>query len=170
MIAKIDLSLLEDMTSKNASYWYTLLFFLLPLLPSPLPLSPHIHLPWNSVDFAHRPRSGDKITDLVLFDDPWEHHVVNRPRHRFPRRGEIIEAATMANIHKFISSLPNGFNTRVGQGELTVWWAQSNNGHRMYFFFFFFFYSLFVIFDFRFMNFNFRFLIFYLLFSNFLIF
>jgi len=27
---------------------------------------------------------------------------------------EIIEAATMANIHKFISSLPNGYNTRVG--------------------------------------------------------
>jgi ABC-type multidrug transport system fused ATPase/permease subunit len=27
---------------------------------------------------------------------------------------EIIESATMANIHKFISSLPNGYNTRVG--------------------------------------------------------
>lgn len=27
---------------------------------------------------------------------------------------EIIEAATMANIHKFISNLPNGYNTRVG--------------------------------------------------------
>lgn len=27
---------------------------------------------------------------------------------------EIIEAANMANIHKFISSLPNGYNTRVG--------------------------------------------------------
>ena len=148
MIATMDSSLLEDMTSKNASYWYILLFFLLPLLPSPLPLCPHIHLPWNSVDSAHRPRSRDKITDLVLFDDPWEHYVGNRPRHQFFRIGEIMEAARMANIHKFISSLPNGFNTRVGQGELTVWWAQSNNGHRMYFFFFF--YSLFVIFDFRF--------------------
>ena len=159
MIAKMDPSLLEDMTSKNTSYWYILLFFLLPLLPSPLPLSPHIHLPWNSADFAHRPRSRDKITDLVLFDDPGEHHVVNRPRHRFPRRGEIIEAATMANIHKFISSLPNGINTRVGgQGELALWWsAETNNGHRMYFFFFF---SLFVIFDFRFSIFDFQFSIF----------
>ena len=158
MIAKIDLSLLEDMTSKNSSYWYTLLFFLLPLLPSPLPLSPHIHLPWNSVDFAHRPRSGDKITDLVLFDDPWEYHVGKRRRHLFPCRGEIIEAATMTNIHKFISSLPNGFHTCVGQGS----WLSGGHNQTMAIVctsFFFFFNSLFVIFDFRFS-------IFYFLFSS----
>ncbi len=27
---------------------------------------------------------------------------------------EIEEAAKMANVHKFVSSLPDGYNTRVG--------------------------------------------------------
>ena len=143
MIARMDPSLLEDMTSKNTSYWYTLLSFLLPLLPSPLPLSPHIHLPWNSVDFAHRPRSGDKITDLVLFDDPGEHHVGNRPRHRFPRRGEIIEAATMANIHKFISSLPEWLQHTRGGTRRASSLVGRNKRNRMCLFFSFIFFCYF---------------------------
>ena len=106
---------LEDMTSKNTSHWYTILSFLLPLPPTPF-LSPSLLLHsltlgivWTSlIDRARVTRAS-----TVRNDHPREHHVANRPRRRCSRRGEIIEAATMANIHKFISSLPNGFNTRV---------------------------------------------------------
>ena len=38
----------------------------------------------------------------------------NRDAERFPRRGEIIEAATMANIYKFISLLPEWLQHTLG--------------------------------------------------------
>ena len=64
----------------------------------------------------------------VWHDDPREHHVGILP--------QIIDATSMASIHKFISSLPNGLNTRVGgQGELAVLWTETKNCHRMYLFF-----------------------------------
>ena len=85
--------------------------------PLPLPLSlsaitfTYFGIVWTSlIDRARVTRAS-----AVWHDDPRGHHVGNRPRRRFPRRGEIIEAATMANIHKFISSLPEWLqHTRGG--------------------------------------------------------
>ena len=77
MILKMDTSLLEDMTSKNTSYWYTLLFFLLPLPPTPF-LSPSLLLhpltlgiAWTSlIDRARVTRA-----NAFRHDDPREHRV-----------------------------------------------------------------------------------------------
>ena len=35
---------------------------------------------------------------------------------------EIIEACKIANIHDFIMSLPQGYETIVGNGNKTLWW------------------------------------------------
>lgn len=50
----------------------------------------------------------------VLFDMTIRENIMWGTDREDIKLEEIEEAATMANIHKFISSLPNGYNTRVG--------------------------------------------------------
>ena len=123
-----------------------------PLLSSPL-LSPLTFTDLGIVWTSLIDRARGTGASAVWHDDPQEHHVVNLPRRRCSRRGEIIEAATIANILKFISSLLNGCNTRVGrQGEPAVLWAETKDWHCMYIFFSFIFFCdfWFLIFDYYF--------------------
>lgn len=50
----------------------------------------------------------------VLFDMTIRENIIWGSDRNDVTLEEVIEAATMANIHKFISSLPQGYNTRVG--------------------------------------------------------
>ncbi|KAJ8922242.1 hypothetical protein NQ315_004179, partial [Exocentrus adspersus] len=49
-----------------------------------------------------------------LFDRTIEENIAYGANHRDVNMGEIIEAAKCANIHSFITSLPLGYNTRIG--------------------------------------------------------
>ena len=108
----------------------------------PLRLSSHIYWPWNSVDFAHWSRSWAKSQCCLTWRSARTSCM--EPDRDSVSFEEIIDAATMANIHKFISSLPNGCNTRAGrQGELAFWWAETKNCQCMYFCFSFIFFCYF---------------------------
>ena len=102
-------------------------FFFLPFLSPSLSLLSH-SLTLGIVYILLIDRARGTRASAVWHDDPREHHVGILP--------QIIDATSMASIHKFISSLPNGLNTRVGgQGELAVLWTETKNCHRMYLFF-----------------------------------
>ncbi|KRT83153.1 ABC transporter ATP-binding protein, partial [Oryctes borbonicus] len=50
-----------------------------------------------------------------LFDRTIEENIAYGDNQRLVNRAEIIEAAKNANIHSFISSLPLGYETRLGE-------------------------------------------------------
>ncbi|XP_076061207.1 ATP-dependent translocase ABCB1-like [Oratosquilla oratoria] len=50
----------------------------------------------------------------VLFDRTIEENIAYGDNNRVVTKKEIIDAAQNANIHTFIESLPDGYNTRVG--------------------------------------------------------
>ncbi|KAL1914620.1 uncharacterized protein VTP21DRAFT_8151 [Calcarisporiella thermophila] len=51
----------------------------------------------------------------VLFDDSIRNNIALGASNRNPTQKEIEEACIMANCHDFISSLPHGYDTRVGE-------------------------------------------------------
>jgi len=56
--------------------------------------------------------------DTVLFNDTIEYNIgYGRPN---ASRAEIERAAALAQIHNFISALPDGYNTRVGERGLKL--------------------------------------------------
>ena len=122
--------------------------FSLPL-PSPRSLAAtftYLVKVWTSlIDHACATRAS-----AVWHDDPREHHVWNRPRRHFPRRGEIREAVTMANIHKFISSLPEWLQHTRGATRGAGCLVGRNKVLKSYVLLvvFLYFLSLFLIFDF----------------------
>ncbi|KAL1914580.1 uncharacterized protein VTP21DRAFT_8111 [Calcarisporiella thermophila] len=51
----------------------------------------------------------------VLFDDTIRNNIALGASNRNPKKKEIEEACIMANCHDFISNLPQGYDTRVGE-------------------------------------------------------
>ncbi len=65
-----------------------------------------------------RSKIGFVLQDTQLFLAPvWQNIAYGRPD---ATRDEIIAAAKMAQAHEFIESLPDGYDTLVGQGGLTL--------------------------------------------------
>ena len=50
----------------------------------------------------------------MLFDRSIKENIVYGDNEREVSMEEVIEAARKANVHEFISALPNGYETRVG--------------------------------------------------------
>jgi ABC-type transport system involved in Fe-S cluster assembly fused permease/ATPase subunit len=57
--------------------------------------------------------------DTVLFNDSIYYNIAyGRPE---ATREEVIEAARAAQIHHFVESLPDGYDTQVGERGLKLW-------------------------------------------------
>ncbi|KAK6623968.1 hypothetical protein RUM44_010825 [Polyplax serrata] len=82
------------------------------------PISGHISI--NNVDIdkyrlsSLRQRLGLVSQEPVLFDRTIEENIAYGDNSRVVPLQEVIEAARAANIHNFIASLPEGYNTRLG--------------------------------------------------------
>ena len=64
---------------------------------------------------ALRRNIGIVFQEPVLFDTSVSDNIKYGALYRDVTQEEVIEAAKKANIHDFISSLPEGYNTRVGE-------------------------------------------------------
>jgi subfamily B ATP-binding cassette protein MsbA len=65
-----------------------------------------------------RRQIGFVLQDTQLFLAPvWQNIAYGRPD---ATRAEIVDAARLAQAHEFIESLPDGYDTIVGQGGLTL--------------------------------------------------
>ncbi len=56
--------------------------------------------------------------DTVLFNDTINYNIAYA--HPQATQAQVIEAAQLANIHTFIESLPNGYDTKVGERGLKL--------------------------------------------------
>ena len=127
-----------------------------PILSSPSPshslplfLSPSTSTyPWNSVDFAHRPRSCDKSQCFSTWRSArtscGEPTATPFPTKRSDHRG--CNNGQHPQVHLVAPEWLQ--HTCGGQGKLAVWWAQTKDCHRMYFFFLLYFLLWFSIFCF----------------------
>ncbi|XP_059477636.1 ATP-dependent translocase ABCB1-like [Neocloeon triangulifer] len=62
-----------------------------------------------------RAQLGVVSQEPVLFDRSLAENIKYGDNAREVSMGEVLEAAKQANIHNFISSLPNGYETRLGE-------------------------------------------------------
>ena len=115
----------------------------------PLSLSPSTSTyPWNSVDFAHRPRSCDKSQCFSTWRSArtscGEPTATPFPTKRSDHRG--CNNGQHPQVHLVAPEWLQ--HTCGGQGKLAVWWAKTKDCHRMYFFFLLYFLLWFSIFCF----------------------
>lgn len=70
----------------------------------------------------------------MLFDATIYDNIAWGADHLEPTLDEISQVAMTANIHKFISSLPNGYHTRVGDKGSQLSGGQKQRIAIVYFF------------------------------------
>ena len=68
-----------------------------------------LNLPW------YRSRLGIVSQEPVLFDRTIAENIMYGDNNRVVAMDEVIAAARRANIHTFVSSLPAGYDTPVGE-------------------------------------------------------
>ena len=78
----------------------------------------------NGIDLSmlklkpYRKRIGVVSQDIILFRGTIKENIaVGKPDASFE---EIVEAAKVANIHDFIESLPEGYDTLIGEGGIQL--------------------------------------------------
>lgn len=66
----------------------------------------------------YRKRIGFVSQDIILFRGTIRENIaIGKPEASLE---EVVEAAKDSNIHKFIESLPNGYNTLIGEGGIQI--------------------------------------------------
>ena len=62
---------------------------------------------------------------VYLFDGSiWDNILYGRPE---ASEEEVVEAAKAAEVHEFIETLPQGYQTQIGERDPNWWWSKSKD-------------------------------------------